>query len=75
MVYGRKRTRRLNHVRVTHLLNSHGTRYQGMFGFGQFLRGEKIRCRQMIEMYLAHTPGMEKQLEEYRTDSFQYKMS
>ena len=72
-MYGRRRTRRLADVRVTHLLNSHGTRYSGMWDSSRFLRGEKIRSRHMIEMYLNHMPNMHKQLAAYTTDSFSYK--
>jgi hypothetical protein len=68
-VYGQQRTKRLPDVSITHLLDSHGTRYVGMFEIAQFLRGEKIRSKQLVELYLAHTPGMEQQLAAYRIDA------
>jgi hypothetical protein len=71
-VYGRARTRRLYDVSVSHLLRSHGTRYGGLWQPGQYLRGEKLRSRQMIEMYMAHTPHMQKQLAVYRADRFDF---
>jgi len=71
-VYGRKRTVRVTSAKITHLTGSHGTRYDGFYDIGQFMRGEILRGRAMFEEYLSHTPGMKAQLDTYRADSFSY---
>lgn len=70
-VYGRKRTKRVSSAKITHLVSSHNTRYP-VTGFAKYCRGEIVRGRAMFEEYLSHTPDMQKQLQEYREDSFNY---
>ena len=70
-IYGKKRTKRVNSARITHLIHTHNTRYP-VIGFAQYSRGEVVRGRAVFEEYLSHTPGMAEQLKEYRSDSFNY---
>jgi hypothetical protein len=70
-VYGRKRTTRVTSARITHLTNSHSTRYT-VHGYSQYFRGEVVRGRAMFEEYLSHTPGMAEVLKEYRQDGFSF---
>ena len=72
-VYGKKRTKRVKQAKITHLTESHGTRYDGYIEIGQYMRGEIIRGRAMFEEYLSHTPGMKEQLDSYRADVFSYR--
>jgi hypothetical protein len=71
-VYGRKRTKRVTSAKIIHLTQSHGTRYGGFWEIGQYMRGEIIRGRAMVEEFLSHTAGMADVLESYRADIFSY---
>jgi len=73
-VYGRKRTKRIDKVKIKHLVGSHGTRYDDWHTPGKYLRGEILRGRMFIEAYMSHTPNMQQQLKEYREDSFAYSI-
>lgn len=74
-VYGKKRTKRVRTAKITHLVESHGTRYGGFDVVAQYMRGEIIRGRSMFEEYLSHTPGMKEVLKEYRSDTFSYHVA
>jgi len=69
-VYGKKRTRRLKDVTLTHLTTSHGQRYN--VEMAGYFRAEIIRGRTMLEEYMSHTPGMKQALVDYRADTFTY---
>jgi len=69
-VYGKQRTSRVATTQITHLTGSHGQRYS--VAMGGYFRGEIQRGRKMMEEYLAHTPGMKKELERYKQDVFAY---